>query len=163
MTPYIVLGFLLCLPLALGLFFRVSASSLFFSVMAGELLGRYFHHEAASIGRSIFKSNTAADYAEVIVVILPVLLTALFMHGSISRGKTVLHVLPLAITGLVLAAFVLPILPYELQQQIMTVPYGKQLLDSSNMIIGVIVLLQLISLWILARAPGEPHRKKHKK
>lgn len=164
MTPYIVLGFLLLLPLGLGLLFRVSASALFFSVMAGELLGRYFHHEAELFGRSAFKSNAAADYAEAVIVLMPVFLTALFMHGSISRGKTILHIVPLAITGLVLAAFVLPILPYDLQQQVMTVPYGKQLLDSSNMIIGVVVFLQLISLWLLTRAPGEPHRKKkHKK
>jgi hypothetical protein len=164
MTPYIILGFLLLLPIALGLFFRVSASALFFSVMAGDLIGRYFHHEAEAIGRSTFKSNTAADYAEALLILLPIFLTALFMHGSISRGKTFLHILPLAITGLVLAAFVLPILPYELQQEVMSIPLGKQLLDTHNMIIGVIVFLQLISLWLLNKAPGEPsHRKKHKK
>lgn len=165
MLPYIILGFLLFLPLGLGLFFRVSASALFFSVMAGDLIGRYFHHEAEAFGRSTFKSNTAADYAEALLILMPVLLTAIFMHGSISRGKTLLHIVPLAITGLVLAAFVLPILPYEIQQQVMTVPLGKQLLDTHNMIIGVIVFLQLISLWLLNKAPGEPHhgRKKHKK
>lgn len=162
MTPYIVVGVLLGLPLALGLLFRVSASALFFSVMAGELLGRYFHHEVAAFARSAFKTEAAAEYAEAFVVIMPLLLTALFMHGSISRGKTILHIIPLTITGLVLAAFVLPILPYELQQQVMNVPYGKQLLDSTNMIIGVVVFVQLISLWLLSRAPGEPHRGKKK-
>jgi hypothetical protein len=164
MAPYIILGVLLGLPLLLGVLFRVSASALFFSVMAGELLGRYFHNEAAAFARSTFKTQSSGEYAEAFIVILPVLLTALFMHGSISRGKTVLHMIPLAITGLVLAAFVLPILPYSIQVQVMTVPLGKQLLDSTNMIIGIIVLLQLISLWILSRAPGEPHKKKkHKK
>ncbi|MBP7807360.1 hypothetical protein KA047_02585 [Candidatus Saccharibacteria bacterium] len=163
MTPYIILGILLGLPLALGLLFRVSASALFFSVMAGELLGRYFHSEAGEIARSFFKTNAAAEYAEAFIIVLPMFLTALFMHGSISRGKTLLHVIPLAITGIVLAAFVLPILPYEIQQQVATIPFGKQLLDTHNMIIGVVVLLQLISLWLLSRAPGEPHKKSHKK
>lgn len=166
MTPYIILGVLLALPLLLGVAFRVSASALFFSVMAGELLGRYFHNEVAAFARSTFKTQASAEYSEAFIILLPLFLTALFMHGSISRGKTILHIIPLAITGIVLAAFVLPILPYEIQQQVMTVPLGKQLLDTSNMIIGVVVFLQLISLWLLSRAPGEPHghkKKKHKK
>lgn len=162
MTPHIILGILLCLPLVLGVLFRVSASALFFSVMAGELLGRYFHSEAASFARSTFKTQASADYAEAFIVILPLLFTALFMNGSIPRHKTLFHAIPLAITGIVLAAFVLPILPTGVQEQVATVPLGKQLLDTSNMIIGVVVLLQLIALWILNRAPGEGHRKRKK-
>ena len=46
MAEYLVLAIVVGLPIFLGVFFRVSAPHLFFSVMAGELLARYFGEEA---------------------------------------------------------------------------------------------------------------------
>lgn len=148
-TGYAILAILLGLPLALGLFFRVSASHLFFSVMAGELLGRYFGHQVEFIMHVTFPKYHLGAYAEPAVIFLPVLLTALFLRKSISRGKTFLHFVPLLITGIVLAAFVLPLLPNEVQDHVSKTGVGRELLDTSSLIIGAVVLLQLIALWLL--------------
>lgn len=160
MIPYAVLGALLGLPLLLGLIFRVSTSHLFFSLMAGELLARYFGEDVAIVVSSASRSQAAADYAAVAVIVLPLFLTALFLKGSLSKGKVIFHFAPLLITGVVLAAFMLPELPAAVQDQVKTLEAGRQLLDMSDIIIGAVVFLQLISLWLLNRPHGE-HKKKH--
>lgn len=159
MIPYVVLGTVLGLPLLLGLIFRVSTSHLFFSLMAGELLGRYFGEDVGIIVNSVARSQRVADYAEVSVVVIPLILTAIFLKGSLSKGKVIFHFIPLLVTGVVLAAFTLPALPAAAQDYIKQTEAGNQLLGMSSVIVGVVVFLQLVSLWLLNRPSG--HGKKH--
>lgn len=162
MIPYLILGVLLGLPLLLGLLFRVSTSHIFFSLMAGELLSRYFGHDAGSIIHAVFRQDLVMDYAEVAVIVLPILLTAIFLKGTLSKGKVVFHFIPLLITGVVLAAFLLPEMPVAARNQISSVEAGRQLLDLSTAIVGAVVFIQLISLWLLHRGHEGRRGKKHK-
>lgn len=154
---YAILGALLGLPLLLGLGFRVSASHLFFSVMAGELLARYFASTLEFMLAITINNSHVGEYVEPAIIFLPLILTALFLKKSLSRGKAMLHFIPLVITGIVLAAFVLPILPKAVQDQAATNRIGQELLNTSSLIIGGVVLLQLIALWLLNRSRG--HRR----
>jgi hypothetical protein len=162
MLPYIILGVVLGLPIFFGLFFRVSASHLFFAVMTGELLGRYFGKDAEHFISSTFKDGNLTHYSEAIVLTLPIILTALFLKGSISRTKGVLNFFPLIITSIVYAAFLLPVLPHDVQEVIASVPIGRSLLDTSNVIIGGVVLIQLVALWVLNRGENSKKRRKSK-
>lgn len=162
MLPYILLAVLLGLPLAVGLFFRVNVSHIFFSVMTGELLGRYFGHAVEDFFGQTFQSDTLTHYAEAIVITLPIVLTAIFLKGSVGRSRSVLNILPLVITGIVYAAFMLPILPSDIQAQVQTVPLGKDLFDTSSVIIGGVVLVQLVTLWLVERS-GESGKRKKKR
>lgn len=162
MVPYAILGALLGLPLLIGLLFRVSTSHIFFSLMAGELLGRYFGHDAGDIVHSVIRSPYVMEYAEAVILVLPIFITAVFLKGTLAKGKVIFHFIPLLVTGVVLAAFVLPTLPVAAQDQVKTIEAGRQLLDLSGLIIGAVVFLQLVSLWLLNRAHGEGHHgKKH--
>lgn len=156
---YVVLGLALGLPLLLGLIFRVSAPHLFFSLMAGELLARYFAHDVGVIGTSLSRSELPMQYAEALIIVLPLLLTAIFLKGSLTKSKVALHFIPLLITGVVLAAFVLPVLPTAVQDAVRILPAGAQLLDMSSAIVGVVVFFQLVSLWLLNRSQHEPGKK----
>lgn len=159
MISYTILGVALGLPLMLGLIFRVSTSHLFFSLMAGELLGRYFGHEAELIISSVFRQPGVAEYAEITVLLLPVIATAVLLRGTLTKSRAILHIVPLAVTGVVLSAFVLPILPDLAKQYVSDLPVGKALLNISNLVVGLVVLLQLITLWLLNRSS---HASKHK-
>jgi len=161
MLPYVILGVVLGLPIFFGLFFRVSASHLFFSVMTGELLGRYFGPDVEHFISRTFKDDNLTHYSEAIVITLPIILTALILKGSISRTKGILNFFPLIITSIVYAAFLLPVLPQEIQEQVASIPIGRSLLDTSNVIIGTVVLIQLVALWVLNR--GENAKKKRRK
>lgn len=161
MTGYIILGVVLGLPLLLGLLFRVNTPHLFFSLMAGELLARYFGDDAERFISALSRNHTAGAYGEAAVLILPVVLTALLLKGTMSKGRVVLQLVPLAITGVVLAAFLLPILPDAVQNHVRELEIGRRLLDRSDLIVGIVVLFQLVTLWLLNRS--REHGKKHHK
>lgn len=159
----VIVGGLIALPLLLGIFMRVSASNLFFSVMAGELLAHYFGHDAFSVLDATTRNTTIASYAEPILLTLPVILTAVFLKGTLSKSKAVLNFVPLVVTGVVYAAFMLPILPVTAQQVIRDNPQTEQFLTMNTLVIGFVVFFQLVALWILNRGEGDKHGRKHKK
>lgn len=149
----ILLFSILMLPLALGVALRVSTSHLFFSIMAGELLARYFGHDVEKqVG-----DTSRFPVGELMLVLGALFLTAFFLKGTIHKNKLIFHVIPLLITGVILAAFLLPLLPADIQANIALNPLGKQLLDLNKYIIGGVVVLQLISLWLF----NKNHEKHH--
>ncbi len=151
MTGQILLITIVGLPLLLGLLFRVSTPHIFFSLMAGELLGRYFGHDLERQAITIAPQLNTRGFGEVALLTAPMVLTVIFLKGSISKGKTLLHMVPLLITGIIYAAFLVPLLSYGIQQEIQTFVVGKWLLDLNKIIIGSMVTVQLVALWMLNR------------
>lgn len=162
MSEYIVLAVIVGLPITLGVLLRVNASHLFFSVMAGELLARYFGEEAESAMHAMLNSDSATEYAHLFILTLPVLLTAIVLKNSISRSKALINVFPLIVTGIVYAAFAIPLLPQELQHKVAATPIGEDFVNSSAAVIGFIVLFQLVILWLTERG-GESKKKRKRK
>lgn len=157
---YIILGVVLGLPLVLGLIFRVNTSFLFFSMLAGELLSRYFADDAELVIRLVVRNPAIQPYVELGLLLAPVILTALFLRKTLSKGRMIIYVIPYLITGFVLAAFALPMLPEPLQDQTRTVQVGERLLEGHETIVGAVVFVQLVTLWAMNRT--HEHGKKHK-
>jgi len=158
MTATIILWTTLALPLVLGLLFKAGAPQLFFSLMAGELLGRYFGHDVEKLASDALSGQTPERYGEILLLVVPIFLTAFFMRGTVKKSRLFLHIIPLAITGIVLAAFLLPLLSTDLQQQIEMTFVGGWILNLNRSIVGVVVVVQLISLWLFDRSEKD---KKH--
>lgn len=164
MTGEIILGSILSLPLILGLVFRVSTSHIFFSLMAGDLLGRYFGHDIETHTQSMAQQANQPSYGTILLITLPMILTAIFLKGTITKGKAILHILPLAVTGIIFAAFALPALPPGLQQEVRALNAGEWLLHLNKVIIGGMVAIQLVALWLLSRGEhGHKHEHHSKK
>lgn len=159
MVGQIILGLVVGFPLLIGLLFRASMSHLFFSLMAGELLGRYFGEDLDLVISAFFPKTDLRGYGAIALLVLPMLLTAVFLKGTISKGKVVLHIIPLIVTGVIFAAFLAPILPANIQDVLASFGLGRQLLDLNKVIIGGMVALQLLALWLLNRG-GESRRKR---
>lgn len=151
MEAYIILGFLFGLPLLVGLLFRVNTSFLFVSILAAEILERYFRYDAELVLRTFLKNEAILAYTGLVMLVVPVLLTGVFLHGSLSRARSLMHFLPLVLCGIVFAAFAGPLLPAVIQAEVIQVPAGAILLDSAQLIVGVTVLLQLLALWFLSK------------
>jgi hypothetical protein len=152
MQAYILLGALLGLPLLIGLFFRVSVAHLFLALLCGDLLQRYFTYDAQSALSMVVRNQVVLQYVGLAILILPMLLTAIFLRHTLSKGGVILHAIPLIISGVVFAAFAAQLLPGGLKSQLSTNHYGKMLEDSTQIIIGAMVGLQLITLWLFNRA-----------
>lgn len=162
MADYILLIAIVGAPILLGVLLRVNASHLFFSVMAGELLARYFGDEAESALHAMTNNDAIVEYAHLLILSLPVILTAIVLKNSISRARALVNVFPLVVTGLVYAAFAVPLLPAAIQTQIQSTPIGEDFANSSSAIIGFIVLFQLVVLWLLNRGEGSGKKRKKK-
>ena len=165
MTAYVLLGALLGLPLVLGIVFRVATQHLFLALLAGELLERYFADDAELVVRTFIRNESIIQYVGIVMLTLPLILTAIFLHHTIGRNKTIFHMLPLLITGVIYAAFALPLLPEFLQAQITASHYGQMLHDSIDFIVGAMVFLQLVELWLFKRTTEKhaKHKKRHSK
>lgn len=161
MQAYILLGILLGLPLLLGLLFRVGVSNMFLAILCGDLLERYFRDDAELALRTVIRNQAVQQYVGLAILALPVILTALFLRHTLSKGKTLLHVIPLALSGIVFAAFATPLLPGGLQSQLATTPAGRTLQGSTDFIIGAVIFLQLITMWLLNRS-HDKHGKRGK-
>ncbi len=161
MGEYIVFAAIVGIPIGLGILLRVNASHLFFSVMAGELLARYFGEESESALHAMLNSDRATEYAHFLILTIPVLLTAILLKNSISRSRALINVFPLVVTGIVYAAFAIPLLPPDLQAKVQATPIGQDFTNSSAAIIGFIVLFQLVLLWLLNR--GEESKRKRRR
>ncbi len=154
MGEFLLIGIVI-LPAVLGVTFRVATTHIFFALMAGELLGRYFGHDLTKQAASDAVQQVSPSLGEVALIIAPMVLTAVFLRGTLSKGKVLLHIVPLLVTGIITAAFVLPLLPEAIQTEVSGVPAGKWLLDMNRWIIGGMVVLQLLSLWFMNRKKNE--------
>ncbi len=160
MEAYIILGFLFGYPLVVGTLFRVSTSLLFATILAAELLERYFVYDVQLVLQSFVGSEVVLSYVGIIMLSLPVLLTGIFLKGSLSRMKVALHFIPLILCGIVFAAFAAPVLPEIIQSELATIEIGSLLLDNTNFIVGVTVFLHLLALWFLSKKKDKKADKK---
>lgn len=143
MAGQVILYVVLALPLVLGLAFRVAASHLFFALMAGELLGRYFGHDIDKL--------VGGTYGELLLVVAPMAATAFILRNGISKRRLLIQAVPLAAMGVICAAFLLPLLPDALQDQVGAVTLGRMLIDLNRAIVGGMVVVQLAALWYMHR------------
>lgn len=161
MSEYIAIGIIIAFPIALGILLRVNASHLFFSVMAGELLARYFGEDAEMAIHTMFHNESLIAYSHLFIMTLPVVLTAIVLKNSVPRTRVVINIGPLIVTGLVYAAFAIPLLPPDVQSQITKTALGQEFVNSTSALIGFVVLFQLVVLWLTER--GDPSKKKRRK
>lgn len=151
MTAQIILYVTLTLPLLIGVLFRVNASHVFFSLMAGELLGRYFGHDIDIRTQPIIENSLFHGFGEVALILLPMFITAFFLRKSVSTSRLLLHVPLLIITGVICGAFVFPVLPDVIQSDISKTLLGGWIVELNRIIVGVMVLLQLVALWLFTK------------
>lgn len=149
MEGYVLLWSALLLPLVLGMAFKVGTSHVFFSLMAGELLGRYFGHD---LDKAL---HVSAGLGEIAFIVVPMVATAYLLRGDLSRKRLVIHAVPLLVTGVIAAAFILPALPEALRAHVAAVPAGDALLGLHRTIVGAMIALQLGWLWFVHGTRGK--------
>src|SRR5579885_508244 len=122
MSGLILLGLLAGVPILFMLLLRTNAAVVFLALCTGSVLTKYVSQDALNIAHSIVSSNgEVIDSAVKIgLLLLPALLTALFMRKSASGGKAILNILPAAVTGVLTALLVVPLLPLAAQSNLTT-------------------------------------------
>ncbi|HSX44426.1 MAG TPA: hypothetical protein VLE69_04015 [Candidatus Saccharimonadales bacterium] len=144
MNVYIILAVIAGLPLLLALLFRVNAILLFLGVAVGALLAQYIADDASLVVNSFFTHINVDDYVKLGLLILPVILTLLFLRKTLSPPQLVFHLLPLVITAAAFATLIISALPGGVQHDILANPIGKIADSSQNVLIAASSILTLL-------------------
>jgi hypothetical protein len=168
-TSDLTLAGLVLLPVILLLVLRVNATIVFLSLCLGNVLVQFvandtvdfltLHHKfvpqkAASFG---------GDTIKLILLLLPVVLTTIFMIKTIrGNGRQLLNILPAAGVGLLGALLVVPLLPPGLSHNVVDSKLWWRVTDLKDAIVSASAFVCMLVLWLQRPKTGDKHSKKHK-
>ncbi|HTB49278.1 MAG TPA: hypothetical protein VK712_04310 [Verrucomicrobiae bacterium] len=168
MSPQIILGAIVLAPVALLLLLRINAALVFLSLCLGDVLVQFVAPDANSFV-TLFAAHvpkgvdTGNDNIKLLLLLLPVVLTAIFMIRTVrGYGRLALNLLPAAGVGLLGGLLVVPLLPAGTSDTIINSSLWSQVLRAQDLIVGSSALVCLLVLWLQRPKTGGHKRGKHK-
>jgi len=134
---------------------------LFTSVAVGDLLMRYMGENATLVVAGAYRGANADIIAKLGLLLIPVVLTLFFGHNSLSKAKTVLHLVPIIATGIVLSLLILTQMPNGFQNSVYNSKYGSQIKENQDLAIATAGVASLVVAWITNETSKTRHGKKH--
>lgn len=165
-----VLGILIALIVAPAVLFtllRINGTLVFLSVCLGDVLAQFVSNDA-SMALSSFSPKSplfSQNNVKIVLLLLPVVLTALIMIKTVKGSKVFLNTLPSLASGLLVALLLVPLLPHNTAKVVTTLPLWQQAQKLQDLIIGVSALVCLFVLWAhrpKVKPAGEEGGKHHK-
>ena len=155
MTPLVTLAAIVLAPVIVLMVLRVNAVLVFLSLCLGDVLVQFIAGDTNSLLSFIASSNaqtinsaSGSTLSKLILLLLPVVLTTLFMLRSVhGMPRLLLNTLPALGVGLLGALLLVPLLPGGLQHNIMTSALWDQVHRAQDLIVGTSALICLLVLW----------------
>lgn len=152
-------------PVLVLMLLRINAALVFLSLCLGDVLVQFVAGDTNSF-LNLFNSKTAQHVSasnndiKLALLLLPVVLTAVFMIRTVRGSRLLLNILPAAGVGLLGALLAVPLLPPGIATDILSSPTWQQVTKAEDLIVGASALLCLFALWI-QRPKSGGHHKKH--
>ncbi len=157
----VVLIAIIVVPGILLTLLKTNATIAFLSLCAGYVLLRFSGEEVVLVASAVNKTYVATQSAQIAVMVLPAVLSALVMRGTVSGPKLVANMIPALALGLLAALLVVPMLPGGIQYN-MTHTEAWEILDKAkSLVAGGGILLSLMTLWLGHRRHEKHGKKKH--
>lgn len=138
------------------LYLRVPSTIVFFSLLVGQLLATQLGSETSDL---IDQYTNVPDFRYILtsLLIIPVIITVLFLRGRVSSSKRIIEALPLLLCALSLVIFVDNYYSFSSK-----LPQDQvQLLETyESLIVSAGAVLSLVSAWL---SYPKPHKSKHHK
>lgn len=145
---------------ALVVYLRIPAAVLFLSILIGKLFAEELSLDAYDFVSGIFPglSTTAVQAG---LLILPVILTIIFLKGSTQKSRMLFNAVPLLFCLITLGLFINPyfdvVSRLDEQQRII-------LTDNQSYVVAVAGLITLLSAWLSrGKSLGRHHGSRRKK
>jgi hypothetical protein len=161
MMPLVLFTAIVVLPILLGLLLRVNSALLFLAIASGALLQRALGDSTELAIATVVKDAPVSLIADIGLLVLPVILTFVFLRKSAKKSQVLLQFLPLITVGLAFAALLIPLLPFNLQTQIYQLSFGSIIRQSQDLVIGVAVAMNLLLAFRVFRHVENPKHGKH--
>lgn len=170
MTPELTLAAIVVVPVAVLLLLRINAALVFLSLCLGDVLVQFTASDAGNLfaqlqgGNGVPAVQVTNDNLKIALLLLPALLTAIFMIRTVrGNSRLLLNALPAAGVGLLGALLVVPLLPPGLSNDIIASSLWLQVLRTQDAIVAASAVVCLIVLWLQRpKTGGHGHKKKHK-
>jgi hypothetical protein len=168
MSPAIVLSAIVLIPVVILMFLRINGALVFLSLCLGNVLVQFIAPDANSF-LALFSAHvpkgvdTGNNAVKIVLLLLPVLLTAIFMIRTVrGRGRLALNLLPAAGVGMLGGLLIVPILPGGLSHNVIDSSLWAQAQRAQDLIVGGSALVCLFVLWLQRPTTGGGHKgKKH--
>jgi hypothetical protein len=167
MTSEGILIAMVALPVIILMVLRVNAVIVFLSLCLGDVLVQFVAPYANQF-LTLFSAHvpkgvdTGNDAIKIALLLLPVLLTTVFMVKTISgHTKLLLNLLPAIGVGLLGSLLITPLLAPSLSDSIVQTQVWTQLIKAQDLIVGSSSLVCLFVLWL--QRPKTGHKDKHAK
>lgn len=144
MTELLVLAAIAGIIWIALLFLRVPSSIAFFSLLVGQLLATEAGADVYDFVGSLLRIPELR-YIQITLLLLPLLLTILFLRGSVSKAKLLIEIVPCLFVALVVLLLLYPLIP-ELQNAANNAT-GRKIEDLKGVIIIAASVSGLISAW----------------
>src|SRR5579872_6707721 len=104
MSPIILFAIVVIVPVVVLTLLRVNAAMVFLSLCLGSVLVMFIGSNAISFVNTFFPhaSSLSENTIEIGLLLLPAVLTTIFMFHSVRKMKLILNVLPALTVGLLL-------------------------------------------------------------
>jgi hypothetical protein len=156
-----MLGILFAVVLLAIVYLRVPSFVAFFSLLVGQLLATEASEDVYEFAGSVL--NIAEfRYVQVALLLLPFLLTILFLKGRVPKSKLFIEILPAAFVSATAITLLYPLIP-ELQDALVSATEGR-IDDYKTIVISAASISGLVSAWLTYPKHGssDKHGKKHK-
>ena len=168
MTPVIILGGIVLVPVVVLMVLRINAALVFLSLCLGDVLVQFVAPDANSF-LTLFSAHvpkgidTGNDMIKIVLLLVPVILTAIFMIRTVNGyGRLALNLLPAAGVGLLGGLLIVPLLPSGLSHNIIGSSLWSQIQRTQDLIVGGSALVCLLVLWLQRPTTGGHKHGKHK-
>lgn len=162
--PYeAIIGGAVALIAVLLLILKTNSGVVFFSVCAGSVLATQLGSEASLLSSTVIKDGDLnKSVAYIALIVLPAILSAVFMRGSVNSSKLLFNIVPSVAVGALLALLVVPQLPASISGQVLQSDAWGLLTKYQPIILVGGVIASIVLLWFTQHS-SKKDKKKHKK
>ncbi len=160
----VVLIAIILLPAIVLTLLKTNAVVTFLSLCAGYVLLTFIAGDAILAASLIFPraGPVVISAVQISLLILPVILSALVLRGSVVGPKLVANTIPALALGLVAALLIVPLLPSGVGSDITKTSVWMWLDRGKSFVAGTGVLFSLMTLWFgHKRSQGHGKAKHH--
>lgn len=163
MTGIIILGILAAIPVVLTLMLRSNGAMVFLALCEGSIVDKALGNDAITTLKAFFPraGSISESTLHIVLLLLPALLTVLFLRKQMAGARMILNIAPAILTGATVVLFILPLLPGGIRADIMNTTAWTNISKFEGVIVGAGALISLLLIWTSHKGTAYHKKGKH--
>lgn len=163
MAHLILFASAILVPVIILTVLRIDASLVFLSLCLGEVLVQYVAGDTISLVTTFYSHTSllSDNTLKIIILFLPVVLTAIVMIHSVKKSKLLFNIFPALGAGLLGVLLVEPLLSAGLRGSLDASSLWKHFTQAQTLVILVSAVVSLAFLWVSRRGSKSGDGKHH--